>query len=81
MAEVTVKPEDTSEQMAKLEQYANATKTKVVMSQSDLDTKDHIMDELLNWCIEQENIVILRSATILSSDPIPAPYKIASLSC
>ena len=70
MAEVTNKPdEDSKELLAMLEQYATATKTKVVKSSSDIDAKDRIMTELLVWCIEQENIVVLRSATILSSDP------------
>lgn len=52
-----------------LSQYALATKTKVVNSPSDLDTKDRIMEEMLMWCKEQENIAVLKSATILSSDP------------
>lgn len=70
MAEVTVKPEEgTIEQMALLDQYAAATRTKVVMSPSDIDPKDRIMDELLAWCKEQKNIVVLRSAAILSSEP------------
>jgi len=57
------------EQMALLEQYAAATSTKVLTSQADLDTKDKVMDEMLAWCKEQKNIVILKSASILSSDP------------
>jgi len=70
MAEVTSPPEQTSkEQMALLEQFAAATRTKVITSQSDLDTKDKIMDEMLSWCKEQGNIVVLKSATILSSEP------------
>jgi type II secretory ATPase GspE/PulE/Tfp pilus assembly ATPase PilB-like protein len=70
MAEVTVKPEEgTIEQMALLDQYAAATRTKVVMSPSDIDPKDRIMEELLAWCKEQKNIVVLRSAAILSSEP------------
>lgn len=52
-----------------LEQFAAATNTKIISSQNDLDTKDKIMDEMLPWCKEQKNIVVLRSATILSSDP------------
>lgn len=57
------------ELMAVLEQYAAATFTKVLTSQNDLDTKDRIMDELLAWCKEQGNIAVLKSATILSSEP------------
>lgn len=57
------------EQMALLEQYAQATSTKILTSQSDLDTKDKVMEEMLAWCREQGNIVVLKSAIILSSDP------------
>jgi general secretion pathway protein E len=57
------------EQSPFLEQYAIATKTKVLTSPGDLDTKDKVMDEMLNWCKEQGNIVVLKSAIILSSDP------------
>jgi type II secretory ATPase GspE/PulE/Tfp pilus assembly ATPase PilB-like protein len=57
------------DQSALLEQYAQATKTKVLMSPADLDTKDKVMDEMLGWCKEQGNIAILKSAAILSSDP------------
>src|ERR1041385_954755 len=71
MAEINA-PEneaESKEQMALLEQYAAATFTKVLSSQADLDTKDKVMDEMLSWCKEQGNIVVLKSATILSSDP------------
>lgn len=57
------------DQMNILEQYASATHTKVLTSQSDLDAKDKPMDELLAWCKEQGNIVSLKSGTILSSEP------------
>src|SRR5690242_15091950 len=63
------KETETKEQMALLEQYAAATYTKIITSQADLDTKDKVMDEMLGWCKEQGNIVILKSGTILSSDP------------
>lgn len=70
MAEVTLKPgEVQKEQMILLEQYATATKTKVVLSPSDLDPKDKIMEDMLGWCKEQKNLVVLKSATILSSEP------------
>ncbi|HEX4044551.1 MAG TPA: ATPase, T2SS/T4P/T4SS family [Gammaproteobacteria bacterium] len=52
-----------------LEQYAAATKTKVVSSPADLDTKDRVMQEMLSWCKEQTNIVVLKSGAILSSTP------------
>lgn len=57
------------DRMELLEQYAAATFTKVLTSQADLDTKDRVMEEMLSWCKEQQNIVVLKSATILSSDP------------
>lgn len=59
----------TQDSMALLEQYAAATLTKVVTSQNDLDTRDRIMDEMFGWCKDQGNIVVLKSATILSADP------------
>jgi type II secretory ATPase GspE/PulE/Tfp pilus assembly ATPase PilB-like protein len=68
MAEIVL-PEGAEQQEQMLEQYANATKTKLLTSSSDLDAKDKVMEELLSWCKEQGNIVILKSATILSSDP------------
>lgn len=52
-----------------LEQYASATKTKVITSPSDIDAKDKVLDEMLAWCKEQGNIVVLKSANILSSEP------------
>jgi type II secretory ATPase GspE/PulE/Tfp pilus assembly ATPase PilB-like protein len=63
------KKEESEEQIALLEQYASATRTKVLNSQNDIDTKDKVMDEMLNWCKEQDNIAVLKSATILASDP------------
>jgi general secretion pathway protein E len=57
------------DQMNLLEQYAAATRTKVVTSQSDLDNKDRVLDEMFFWCKEQGNIVILKSGSILSSEP------------
>lgn len=57
------------EKMTQLEQYASATFTKVVSSPNDLDRKDRVMEEMLPWCKEQSNIIVLKSATILSSDP------------
>ena len=70
MAEATLQPDEgTKEQMALLEQYAAATKTKVVLSNSDIDSKDKVMDEMLAWCRDQKNIVVMRSGSILSSEP------------
>lgn len=70
MAESKISPSvEGQEQYALLEQFAAATSTKIINSQNDLDTKDKVMDEMLNWCKEQKNIVVLKSATILSCDP------------
>ena len=70
MAEVTSPVGDVSEkEMALLEQYAAATRTKVVSSPSDIDTKDRAMDEMFLWCKEQGNIFVLKSGIILSCDP------------
>src|SRR3990167_5672689 len=56
-------------QSALLEQYANATKTKVLTSPADLDAKDKTMEEMLVWSKEQGNIAVLKSGTILSAEP------------
>jgi type II secretory ATPase GspE/PulE/Tfp pilus assembly ATPase PilB-like protein len=71
MAEIinATEAEDEAEHEAALAQYAKATNTKVLNSQNDLDTKDKVMDEMLNWCKEQGNIAILKSAAILTSEP------------
>lgn len=70
MADITLSPGESQKNAASiLEQYAAATKTKVLTSPSDLDTKDKVMEEMLGWCKEQANIAVLKSATILSSDP------------
>lgn len=52
-----------------LEQYAAIAQRKVLTSQADLGPKDHAMPELLAWCREHGNIVVLQSGTILSSEP------------
>jgi type II secretory ATPase GspE/PulE/Tfp pilus assembly ATPase PilB-like protein len=72
MAQLGTLPPDainSNDKMTSLEQYASATLTKVLSSQNDIDTRDKVMEEMLAWCKEQGNIVVLKSATILSSDP------------
>lgn len=73
MGEVTIPQNSNStadqQLLARLEQYASATKTKILTSPSEIDTKDKVMDEMFAWCKEQGNIVVLKSATILSADP------------
>src|SRR3990167_478714 len=69
MAETPTSVGNEKKNKALLEQYAAATKTKVLTSPADLDTKDKVMEEMLPWCKEQVTIAVLKSATILSSDP------------
>lgn len=68
MGDITAPTNDNAE-MALLEQFSAATLTKIITSQNDLDAKDKVMDEMLVWCKEQGKIAVLRSATILSSNP------------
>src|SRR5262245_44042911 len=70
MADITVTPKkDEKNRLEVLQQYAHATKTKVIASPADIDAKDKVMDEMLAWCKEQQNIVVLKSGVILSSEP------------
>lgn len=71
MGELSNPPSEVSskDQMSLLEQYAAATRTKVISSQSDIDPKDKVMEEMLFWSREQSNIAVLKSGIILSSDP------------
>jgi general secretion pathway protein E len=57
------------ERLALLRQFAAATKTKVLMTPADLDSKDKVMEEIYSWCKEQGNVIVLKSGAILSSDP------------
>jgi len=52
-----------------LERYAEAAGIKVMTSQVDLDPKDRPMPEMGEWCQQRENIVVLQSGKILTSDP------------
>ncbi len=52
-----------------LEQYAALAQRKIITSQADLSPKDHALAEMLAWCREQKNIVVLQSCTILTSEP------------
>ena len=70
MSEVVLPPEEEQKDtMAVLEQYATATRTKVVNSPNDIDSKDKVMSDMFQWCKDQGNIVVLKSATILSTEP------------
>lgn len=50
-------------------QYATATRTKVITTPVDIDAKDKVLEEMFVWCKGQNNIVVLKSGTILSSEP------------
>ena len=52
-----------------LEQYATLSQRKILTSQADLSPKDHAMPEMLAWCREQQNIIVMQSCTILTSEP------------
>lgn len=52
-----------------LEQYAAATKTKVIYSPADIDSQDKVLDVMYEWCKQQGDIVVLQSGCILSSAP------------
>ncbi|MBS0349618.1 MAG: Flp pilus assembly complex ATPase component TadA [Proteobacteria bacterium] len=52
-----------------LEQYASLSQRKILSSEADLGPKDQAMPEMLTWCREQKNIVVLQSCTILTSEP------------
>lgn len=69
MAETIATSEEQVRQQTMLEQYAAATMTAVIANQAEIDPKDRIMEEMLPWCREQGNIVVLKSAIILSSEP------------
>jgi len=71
MSEVISPPGENNEKdtHALLEQYARATKTKLLATPNDLDSKDKIMEVMFSWCREQGDIVVLKSGTILSFAP------------
>jgi len=52
-----------------LQEYAAAVSEKVLAHQSDLDPKDHAMAEMLPWCRNHKDILVLQSGTILTSAP------------
>ena len=52
-----------------LEKYAQASNDVVLSSQADLDPKDRAMPEMLQWCRQQGNVVVLASGNILTSHP------------
>ena len=57
------------QEMEQLERYAKASNQKVLTSQSDLDPKIKAATEMLSWCRENGDIVVLNDGSILSSNP------------
>lgn len=57
------------QEMEQLEKYAKASNQKVLTSQSDLDPKIKASSEMLSWCRERGDIVVLNDGSILSSNP------------
>lgn len=62
-------PSEQNNEFALLEKYAKASGQKVLSSQSDLDVKVKAAVEMLSWCKERSDIVVLNNGVILSSDP------------
>lgn len=57
-------------EMEQLKKYAETSKQqKVLASQSDLDPKLRPVPEMIAWCRQQGNIVVLNDGSILSSNP------------
>lgn len=46
-----------------------ATNRQIYSSQSDLDPKDRPLADLVSWCQQRGNLVVLVSGTILTTDP------------
>lgn len=57
------------EEMNILQLYASATGTEIITSQAQLNVKDKVMEEMLEWCNAEGDIAVLKSGIILSSDP------------
>ena len=47
-----------------LEKFAQAAKSKVYVSQADLDPSDIVLEEMQEWCAQQGNIVVMTSGLI-----------------
>lgn len=52
-----------------LKKYAEVTNQKILSSQADLPPNSHQIPEMLNWCKEQGDIIVLNDGTIISSNP------------
>lgn len=58
------------EELERLKRYAAAANMKVFSSQADVDPKDHVESSMMAWCERRGNIVVLKSGTILTSNPV-----------
>lgn len=58
------------QERAALERFAQAVHKKVLVSEADLDPNLRVMPEMLKWCEEQKDIVVLNGGIILTSDPV-----------
>lgn len=56
-------------QQQRLEQFASIAKQTVLSSQSHLHPKDRAHSDMLPWCHQQRNIVVLENGDILCSEP------------
>ena len=52
------------------DRLSNTMKAHVLTSQADLDPKDHPLMQMADWCQQRGNIVVLKSGTILTLDPL-----------
>lgn len=52
-----------------LQEYATVANSKILASQADLNPKDRALPDMLEWCRQQKNIVVLQSGMILCSKP------------
>ena len=58
--------------MSLLEQFAAATKTKVIFSLDDIHPNDGQLEAMAGWCLKSGGVAVLKSASILTSDPTSA---------
>lgn len=56
-------------ELSKLKQFADMAACAMVGSQADLNPKDHVHPEMLDWCSHHQNIAVLQNGNILSAEP------------
>ena len=52
-----------------LEKYAKASNVRILNSQSDLDPRDRILPQMLDWCKRQGDVVVLANGLALTCNP------------